>query len=122
MNGGIAQLTIQEFEVLRSQIATFKSSVGARKYSPYVFTENGVAMLSSVLHSSEAIQVNIAMMRIFTKLRSFLLLDNEMRDKINQLQDRTSKMFKIVFERLDNLDEQVPSHSPNRKKFGLSNS
>ena len=54
------QLTDQEYENLRSQFATFKDSVGSRKYKPYVFSENGVAMLSSVLNSPEAIQVNIA--------------------------------------------------------------
>ena len=114
------QLTSQEHENLRSQIATFRIAVGARKYRPYVFSENGVAMLSSVLNSPEAIQVNIAIMRIFTKLRSFLLLEQEMMDKINQLEIGTTKMFRIVFERLDNLEEQVPTHSPERKKIGLS--
>lgn len=113
------QLTSEEHDVLRSQFATFKDSVGKRKYKPYVFSENGVAMLSSVLNSPEAIQVNIAIMRIFTKLRSFLLLEQEMIHKINNIEIGTTKMFRVVFERLDNLEEQLPSHSPDRKKIGL---
>lgn len=116
------QLTFREHDILRSQFATFKDSVGARKYKPYVFSENGVAMLSSVLNSSQAIQVNIAIMRIFTRLRSFLLLEQEMRDKMNRLEDGTTRMFKVVFERLDDLEEQIPSHSPSRKKIGLKGS
>ncbi len=116
------QLTDEENGLLRSQNATFKESVGNRKYKPYVFSENGVAMLSSVLNSTEAIQVNIAIMRIFTRLRSFLLLEQEMRDKMSRLENGTTKMFKVVFERLDDIEEQIPSHPPDRKKIGLKGS
>lgn len=68
------QLTEEEYNRLRSQIATFKSSTTSRKYSPYVFTENGVAMLSSILNSAQAIQVHISIMRIFLSYEAFCFL------------------------------------------------
>jgi len=69
------RLTIEECENLRSQIVTSSLIHGGRRYMPYVFTENGVAMLSSVLKSEKAIQINVYIMRIFTRLRSFLMLE-----------------------------------------------
>lgn len=66
------QLTNQEFSVLRSQIATAKSGRGGRRTLPYAFSEQGVAMLSSVLHSPRAVQVNIEIMRAFVRLRKLL--------------------------------------------------
>jgi len=115
----IFHLTKEESEILRSQIATSRS-YGGRRYAPYVFTENGVAMLSSVLKSPKAIQVNIAIMRIFTKLRSFLLLEKDLSQKVDKLERGTNHLFKIVFERLDNIEEIIiPKLSPKRKKIGL---
>jgi transcription termination factor NusB len=114
------QLTSDETEVLKNQSIHFKEAIGSRKYPPYVFTENGVAMLSSVLNSPKAIQVNISIMRIFTKLRSFLLLENQMNDRMGKLEENTHKLFKIVFERLDSIDEDITPHLPNnRPKIGL---
>ena len=66
------QLTAEEAETLRSQFAT-SNGRGGRRYIPYAFTEPGVAMLSSVLNSEQAVQVNIAIMRAFVRLRSWLL-------------------------------------------------
>ena len=74
------QLNHEEFEGIQASYPAY----GSQKYRPYVFTENGVAMLSSVLNSKQAIQVNISIMRIFTKLRSFLLLEQN----INYLIDK----------------------------------
>lgn len=68
------RLEPEEFEILRSQYATSSSVWGGRRYQPLVFTENGVAMLSTVLNSEVAIEVNISIIRIFTKLRSFYAL------------------------------------------------
>ncbi|MGD0227206.1 MAG: ORF6N domain-containing protein, partial [Terriglobia bacterium] len=65
------QLTKEEYEILKSQFVT-SSWGGARRATPYAFTEQGVAMLSSVLHSERAVQVNIAIMRAFVKLREML--------------------------------------------------
>ncbi len=113
------QLTSEEYRFLKSQIVTSKSGSGGKQKQPLVFTENGVAMLSGILNSDRAISVNIAIMRTFTKLRSFLLMDSSLKDNINQLKKDTTHLFKIVFERLDALEEGLPEHPQNRKKIGL---
>lgn len=114
------QITPSEYELLRSQFATSKEGRGGRRYEPLVFTENGVAMLSSVLNSSQAIQVNVSIMRIFTRLRSFLFLEKNLHDRMDKLEAGTSKIFKIVFERLDSIEElTTPKLAPNRKKIGF---
>ncbi len=79
-----------------------------------------MAMLSGVLHSSRAIQVNIAIMRIFTKLRSFLDLESTLEDKVSNIEKGTNKLFKIVFEGLDTLEEQIAPRLPgNQKRIGI---
>ena len=114
------QLTKEEYQVLKYQIGTSKRGSGGKQKLPLVFTENGVAMLSSVLHSPSAIMVNIAITRIFTKLRSFMLLEKNLANQINGLEDGTNKMFRIVFERLDSLDRLTSPYLPkNRRKIGL---
>lgn len=113
------QINEKELENLRCQIVTSSSDHGGLRYKPFVFTENGVAMLSSVLRSDQAALVNISIMRIFTKLRSFLLLEKELGDKVNNLERNTNKMFKVVFERLDDLDETRPSLEDKRKRISL---
>ncbi|MCF8060710.1 MAG: ORF6N domain-containing protein [Bacteriovoracaceae bacterium] len=115
------QLSVEEYDVLRSQNATSKTGRGGRRYQPLVFTENGVAMLSTVLNSKQAIQINIAIMRIFTKLRSFMMLEKELVTRMNRLESDTTEVFKVVFEKLDALDEQLPSHRKDRAKIGLNN-
>lgn len=115
------QLSIEEYEVLKCQIGTSKKGSGGKQKLPLVFTENGVAMLSGILNSERAILVNIAIMRIFTRLRSFLLLEQELKNEITDLKKGTSGMFKIVFERLDSLEQSTPALRPTRKKIGLKN-
>jgi len=88
-------LTIDEFRNLRSQIVTSKK--GGRRYLPYAFTEQGVAMLSSVLNSDRAICANIAIMRAFVKLRELLLTHKELAEKIIQLESE-----------VDEHDEKIP--------------
>jgi hypothetical protein len=105
------ELSKVELENWRCQFGTSNSEKMGLRYKPFAFTEQGVAMLSSVLRSERAIQVNISIMRIFTKLRSFLLLEKEA---------NTNKMFKIVFERLDDHEESVTPRLPNnRRKIGI---
>jgi phage regulator Rha-like protein len=82
-------LTRQEVRNLRSQFVT--SSWGGRRYAPYVFTEQGVAMLSSVLNSERAIQVNIAIMRAFVKLRQILSTHKELAHKLDELERKIEK-------------------------------
>jgi len=94
------RLTAAEARVLRSQFAT--SSLGrgwgGRRYIPYAFTEHGVAMLSSVLRSSRAIQVNIAIMRAFVRLRGLLASNETLARKLDELEKRYDAQFKIVFD------------------------
>lgn len=111
-----------EIEDLRSQIATTNTTSvwnHKRRSPPLVFTENGVAMLSSVLNSKQAIQINISIMRIFTKLRSFMMLEKELVTRMSRLESETTEIFKAVFEKLDSLDEQLPAYKKNRIKIGL---
>lgn len=115
------KLTSEEYEALRSQIVTSKEGKGGRRYQPLVFTESGVAMLSGILNSTRAIDVNIAIMRTFTKLRSFLAMENSVEGRVDKLEKSTHKLFKIVFERLDDIEEQItPKLPPNRRKIGLN--
>src|SRR5437667_8421595 len=111
------QLTAEEAESLRSQIATSKAMslrsqivtlkpTGRgrhRKYLPYVFTEQGVAMLSSVLNSERAIEANIVIMRAFVRLREMMLSNHELNRKINALEQKYDEKFKVVFAALRKL-------------------
>ena len=102
-------LTRQEVTILRSQFVT--SSWGGRRYMPYAFTEQGVAMLSTVLNSERAIQVNIAIMRAFVKLRHFLATHKELAEKLNELEqkfDRNDKDILVIFEAIRRLMEPPP--------------
>jgi hypothetical protein len=113
------RLTIEEHESLRCQNGTSNEGRGGRRYLPLVFTEGGVAMLSSVLTSEQAALVNISIIRTFIKLRSFLAMEGALRDKVSGLEQGTNKLFKVVFERLDAIEEATPALKPNRKKIGL---
>lgn len=114
------QLTEVEYENLISQFGMSKEGRGGRRKLPFVFTENGVAMLSSVLNSEKAILINLSIMRIFTRLRSFLMLEKNLSDRVTKLEQGTNQMFKVVFERLDNYEEMVTPRLPEtRKKVGL---
>jgi hypothetical protein len=112
------QLTQKEFENLISQIAT--SSWGGIRKMPYVFTEHGVLMLSGVLNSDRAIDVNIRIMRIFTRIRQMLIDNNEFRLAIEEIKKRTdnnSKNIEVVFQYLDELLEKKDDPQP-RKLIG----
>jgi phage regulator Rha-like protein len=114
------QLTTEEFEILRFQIGTSNEKEhGGRRYMPYAFTEAGVAMLSSVLNSVEAIQVNISIIRTFIKMRHLLASEESLTDRVEKLEKGTDRLFKIVFERLDNVEERVPLLPKDRNKIGL---
>ena len=108
-------LTKEELKNLRSQFAT--SSWGGARYSPMAFTEHGVLMLSSVLKSERAVQVNIQIMRTFTKLRSSLLDNKDLRRELKELKQITEERFRIVFETLDQL---LVIESKPKKKIGYT--
>jgi hypothetical protein len=105
------QLNPEEFELLRSQFAISKSR-GGRRYAPYAFTEQGVAMLSSVLRSPQAVAVNVEIMRAFVRLRKMLLSHADLARKIEALERKYDGQFKIVFDALRQLME--PPAKPKR--------
>ncbi|OFZ60058.1 MAG: hypothetical protein A2381_17300 [Bdellovibrionales bacterium RIFOXYB1_FULL_37_110] len=76
-------------------------------------------MLSSVLNSERAIQVNISIMRTFTKLRKLLASGESLAQKVDDLEKGTDKLFRIVFERLEVVEAKIPIHDPDRKKIGI---
>jgi len=98
------QLNEIEFENLKSQIVT-SSWGGMRRANPYAFTEQGVAMLSSVLHSKRAIQVNIATMRAFVKLREMLTAHKDLARKLDKMEKKNDAQFKVVFDAIRQLME-----------------
>jgi hypothetical protein len=91
------QLTNQEFKDLKSQFAT-SSQWGGRRTPPYAFSEQGVAMLSSVLHSPQAVKVNIEIMRTFVRLRRMLATHADLAQKLERLEQKYDAQFKIVFD------------------------
>ena len=110
------QLTREEAEkLLRSQFVTLKRG-RHYKYLPYAFTENGVAMLSSILNSEGAIEVNIQIMRTFTRLREMLLSHKDLQRKIEEMEKKYDYQFKVVFDAIKQLLE--PSEKP-KKRIGF---
>ncbi len=117
------QLTREEDESLRSQIAISNEGRGGRRYRPYAFTEQGIAMLSSVLRSKRAIQVNIVIMRTFVKLRQLLATHQELASRLDQLEWRQAEQdgrVQYVFETIQHLIE-APTEDP-KKRFGFPTS
>ncbi len=113
------RLNENEFESLMSQIATSKR--GGRRKLPYMFSEHGVLMLSSILNSKQAIQVNIQVMRIFTRIRQMFVDNTEIRleiEKIKNKLDNQDKNMEIVFRYLDELLEKQEHPNPPRKRIG----
>ena len=109
------RLSGKEMEILRSQIVT--SSWGGRRHMPYAFTEQGVAMLSSVLNSDRAVYVNIAIMRAFVKLREILTTHRELAQKIEELERKYKQhddKIQAVFDAIRQL-LQAPTVPPKRR-------
>ncbi|MGD0948115.1 MAG: ORF6N domain-containing protein [Candidatus Binatia bacterium] len=109
------QLTDAEFENLRSQFAT-SSQWGGRRYPPYAFSEQGVAMLSSVLRSKRAVQVNIEIMRAFVRLRRVLASHKDLAQKLRELEQRYDGQFKLVFDAIRGLMSQPETK---RRRIGF---
>src|SRR6266568_6565508 len=104
------QLTADEAAGLRFHFETSKRARGGRRYLPYAFTEQGVAMLSSVLRSPRAVQVNIAIMRTFVRLREMLATNQKLRRKIEDMEKRYDAKLQIVFATIESMleDEDLP--------------
>jgi phage regulator Rha-like protein len=96
------QLSVKEFASLRFQIG-ISNIQGGRRYLPFVFTEQGIAMLSSILRSKRAIQVNIQIMRAFIKLKQWISRNEDLRKKISDLEKKYDKSFAIVFSAIQKL-------------------
>lgn len=111
------QLTNEEADALRFQIGISNTTGrGGRRYLPYVFTEQGVAMLSSVLRSKRAVQANIAIMRAFVRLRSILAAHKELARRLESLEKETKQNFEVVFKLLSQIiaEEEKP-----KRKIGF---
>ena len=108
------QLNEEEFENLRFHFGT-SSQWGGRRYPPYAFTEQGVAMLSSVLHSRRAIQVNIEIMRTFVRLRRMLASHADLARKLDSLEKKYDTQFKVVFDAIRQLMVPPEQKSPKRR-------
>ena len=108
------QLSKEEFENLKFHFGT--SSWGGTRKLPHAFTENGVAMLSSVLNSDRAIKVNIQIMRTFTRLREMLMTHKDLKKKIEAMEEKYDYQFKIVF---DAIKELLEPPIKTKKKIGF---
>jgi phage regulator Rha-like protein len=97
------QLTNQYVVGLRSQIVTSRLGHGGRRYSPYAFTEQGIAMLSSVLNSERAIEVNIQIMRAFVELREMIATHKDLAKKLEELEMKYDAQFRVVFDAIREL-------------------
>jgi hypothetical protein len=109
------QLTRDEADSLRSQFVTLKNSGRGkhRKYQPFAFTEQGVAMLSGVLNSPRAVQVNVAIMRAFVRMRRMLISHEELARKVDALEKKYDAQFRVVFDAIRALME--PPKIPRRR-------
>lgn len=117
------ELTKDEFVSLRSQIATLKSGRGKfSKYLPFAFTEQGVAMLASVLHSETAIQVNIQIVRAFVFLRQYALNHEDLNDKLKSLESTFNQRFKDIDDAINYMlkKDKTKLDQTNRKKIGFN--
>ena len=107
------QLSVQEWENLRCQIG-ISSSHGGRRAMPYAFTEQGVAMLSSVLNATRAVQVNIAIMRTFVQLRRLMDSNRDLAKRIDALESRYDEQFSAVFDAIKQLITDDKRHTTKR--------
>jgi hypothetical protein len=110
------QLSAEEAAGLRFQTGTSQKGRGGRRYLPYAFTEQGVAMLSSVLRSDRAVQVNIEIMRAFVRLRQMLASNADLSRRLDEIESKYDRQFKVVFDAIRNLMTPAPI---GRKQIGF---
>jgi hypothetical protein len=115
------QLTATEWRTLRSQIVTLKRGPGQhRKYLPYAFTEQGVAMLSSVLNSHRAIAVNIEIMRAFVRMREMLASNKDLARKLDELERKLETHDRAIVDILKAIRELMNPPAPSRRSIGFT--
>jgi ORF6N domain len=113
------QVSHEEFDVLRSQsVISNPKARGGRRYLPYAFTEQGVAMLSSVLRSRRAVMVNVEIMCAFVHLRQMLTSHAELSRKLDELEKKYDAQFKVVFTAIREL---MTPPAPKKRPIGFSN-
>ena len=112
------QLTEQEVSSLRSQIATSSLGHGGRRFLPWAFTEHGVAMLSGVLNSPQAIHVNVLIVREFIRMRAVQISDAEFENRLNQLEADCDSKFSMAFESIRELMNE--RNNPRKKIKSIS--
>lgn len=110
------QLTPEEWTTLRSHFGISKAGRGGRRYAPYAFTEQGVAMLASVLRSPRAIQVNVEIVRAFVRLRRLLATHEDLARKLEALEKKYDKQFQVVFDAIRAL---ITPPEPKRRPIGF---
>lgn len=110
------ELTKEEYDVLRYQFGTLKRGAHS-KYAPYAFTEQGVAMLSTVLHSKRAIRVNIEIMRAFVRLRELLVTHKDLARQLEELEKKYDEQFAVVFRAIREL--MTPPETPSKRRIGF---
>jgi hypothetical protein len=113
------QLTVEEADALRCQIGTSKEGRGGRRYLPYAFTEQGVAMLSSVLRSERAVQVNVAIMRAFVGLRRMLAGNEALARKLGELERRLEGHDQAIKSLFDAIRELMTPPVKPRREIGF---
>ncbi|MBI2721265.1 MAG: ORF6N domain-containing protein [Bacteroidetes bacterium] len=115
------QLTQEEWEVMSSQIVTTLSRKRPKSALPFAFTEQGLAMLSGILNSDKAINVNIGIMRAFVVLRQFALTNEKLTIKLKEIETKYDKQFKDVYEAINFLlqKEKIQTLQQKRKKIGF---
>jgi len=114
------QLDGEELEVLRSQFVISNAGRGGRRYAPYAFTEQGVAMLSSVLNSPQAIAVNIEIMRAFVRLREMLTSNKELAKKLEELERKLQTHDQAITGILNAIRELMrPPEPPKKRRIGF---
>jgi hypothetical protein len=112
------QLNAKESESLRCQFGISNAAGrGGRRYLPYAFTQEGVAMLSGVLRSERAVLVNVAIMRAFVRLREILISNKDLASRLDSLEKKYDSRFRVVFDAIRKLME--PSSNPNRRNIGF---
>ncbi len=111
------QLTGEEFEILRCQFGT-SSSWGGRRYPPFAFTEQGVAMLSSVLHSDRAIAVNVEIMRAFVRMRRLMAFEAEIRQRFEAIEHKAGEHDAWITYLYQAIEELMKPPDPDTKRIG----
>jgi hypothetical protein len=115
----VFQLSDEEANLLRSQIVTSKNRRGGRRYLPYVFTEQGVAMLSSVLKSERAVAINIEIMRAFVRLRDMILSNKDLAHKLDTLERKFESHDMHIRSLFEAIRQLMTPPEPKKKKIGF---